>query len=367
MSQNRSSKAAPAARDSVIGLPREAQLARPLRLRGVATNVLTARSSRSRMPMSSSPLGARPSMRRTWVSLVHRARLSSPPAPNANLPSNVLELPLSRVQPSHQLTPQASLPLSSPPDLLSAALLGGIAGGVDAAGWFCLAGLLPSHLTASLVMLGARVTEYDAADVRARIAMLPVFVCAVAMVKWVARGLTARQLPVLPVLLTMLTTGLSLFTLAGSLSDDLLADDPHLLLGIGGLGVASMAVQNAIMRLSLPHLCPTTVMTGNLTQVVMSGVDMLARRQRGAAPGAERDARARLFAAGSPLLGFVLGSVACGLVASHWGLVCLVLPLAMSLATTVIAWRRWRSQQLPASAASGHGNALMFPIAIVSR
>jgi uncharacterized membrane protein YoaK (UPF0700 family) len=367
MSQNRSSKAAQAdARDSSLGLARAAQPVRPLRARGVAPSGLPARSSRARMRVSSSPSGARPSIRRTRVSLVHRARASSPPAPNASLPSNVLELPLSRAQPSHQLTPQAHLPLSAPPDLLSAALLGGIAGGVDAAGWFCLAGLLPSHLTASLVMLGARVTEYDAADVRARIAMLPVFVCAVAMVKWVARGLVARRLPVLPVLLTMLTAGLSLFTLVGSLSDALLADDPRLLLGIGGLGVASMAVQNAIMRLCLPHLCPTTVMTGNLTQVVMSGVDLLARRQRDAAPGAEREARARLFAAGSPLLGFVLGSVACGLVASHHGLLCLVLPLAMSLAATVIAWRRWRSQQLPANEVRAQGT-LVFPIAILPR
>lgn len=347
MSQNRSSKAAQAqARESSV----------PVRWRGVA-----------RMRVFSSVPGSRPTTRRSGLSLVARGRRSSvPPAPSAALPSNVHELPLSHAQPSHQLTPQVSLPLAAQPDLLGAGLLGAVAGGVDAAGWFCLAGLLPSHLTASLVMLGARVSEYDAAHVRARIAMLPVFVCTVALVKWVARGLIARKLPVLPILLTMLSVGLALFALAGALSDALLSDDPRVLLGIGGLGVASMAVQNAIMRLCLPHLCPTTVMTGNLTQLVMSGVDLLARRPRDASPNADREARARLFNAGSPLLGFVLGSVVCGFIASHQGLICLLLPLAMSLATTLIAWRRWRLQQLPATA-ERNGSTLMFPIAIVPR
>ncbi|MET0283269.1 MAG: YoaK family protein [Polyangiales bacterium] len=225
--------------------------------------------------------------------------------------------------------------------MFSASLLGAIAGGVDAAGWFCLAGLLPSHLTASLVMLGARATEYDAAEVRARVAMLPVFVCTVALVKWSARWMAARRLPVLPVLLTFLTVGLALFCIAGSLSDALLADDPRVLLLLGGLGVASMAVQNAIMRLCLHQLCPTTVMTGNLTQLVMAGVDLLAHREP------DRDARTRLVSAGTPLLGFVLGSVSCGYLASRQGLICLLIPLALSLGITVRAWRRYMRERQP--------------------
>jgi uncharacterized membrane protein YoaK (UPF0700 family) len=278
-------------------------------------------------------------------------RRSSPPRRRRSLPPNVLELPLSRGLPSHALTPQADLPPLRQPDLLSASLLGAIAGGVDAAGWFCLAGLLPSHLTASLVMLGARVAEYDVADVRARVAMLPVFVCTVALVKWSARWLSVRRLPVLPVLLTVLTFGLGLFCLAGSLSDALLADDPRVLVLIGGLGVASMAVQNALMRLCLPQLCPTTVMTGNLTQSVMAIVDLLAHREP------EQGARARLLNAGSPLLGFLLGSVSCGLVASRQGLICLLMPLTLSALTTTLAWRRWRRDRGETS--------LLFPIALV--
>jgi uncharacterized membrane protein YoaK (UPF0700 family) len=253
--------------------------------------------------------------------------------------TDVIELSPERA--SHALLLRTDVLPTSRPDLLSASMLGAIAGGVDAAGWFCLAGLLPSHLTASLVMLGARVAEYDAADVRARVAMLPVFVCTVASVKWSARWMSARKLPVLPILLSALTLGLGLFALAGALSDTLLADDPRHVLWIGGLGVASMAVQNAIMRLCLVQLCPTTVMTGNLTQLVMAGVDLLAHRD--AEPS---DARARLIRAGAPLLGFLFGSVTCGLVASRRGLICLLLPLAISAAVTTLAWRRARVASL---------------------
>lgn len=331
MSHDRSAKAMPALqRDS----------APALRLRGAA-----------RMRVFSSAAGTRTAARRSIAPALRR-RPSDPPA----LPDNVRELPLSRVRPSHELTLQANLPHASQPQLLSAGLLGAIAGGVDAAGWFCLAGLLPSHLTASLVMLGARVTEYDAADVRTRVAMLPVFVCTVALVKWSARWLNARKLPVLPSLLSAMTAGLALFCLAGALSDALLADDPRVLLLIGGLGVASMAVQNAIMRLCLVQLCPTTVMTGNLTQLVLSGVDLLAHRR----PDAE--ARKRLVGAGCPLLGFLLGSLSCGFVASQRGLLCLVIPLGLSATTTYLAWRRHRTERSQRDEA-----AIVFPIALVAR
>jgi uncharacterized membrane protein YoaK (UPF0700 family) len=181
-----------------------------------------------------------------------------------------------------------------------------------------------------------------------------VFVCTVALVKWSARWMSARDLPVLPVLLTLLTTGLGLFCLAGTLSDALVADDPRVLLLIGGLGVASMAVQNAIMRLCLSQLCPTTVMTGNLTQSVMAVVDLLSHREP------EQGARARLINAGSPLLGFLLGSVSCGFVASHQGLICLLMPLALSAVLTTLAWRRWRNERTDAP-------PLLFPIAMVPR
>lgn len=317
-----------------------------LRLRGAArSRVFSGAASRARA-------------RRSTPSAQPRRRASQPPAARERVRSiNVAELPRTPVQAPVQAAPQASLPKTSQPDLLTASMLGGVAGAVDAAGWFCLAGLLPSHLTASLVMLGAHVAEYDLADVRARVAMLPVFVCTVALVRWSSRWLLARQLPLLPILLTALTLGLGLFCVAGSLSDSLLADDPRVLLLIGGLGVASMAVQNAIMRLCLSQLCPTTVMTGNLTQAVMAGVDLLAHRET----DPNHDARTRLVNSSTPLLGFLLGSIVCGVLATQHGLLCLLMPFGLSLGTTVRAWHDWRAQRIAAGEP-----VVLFPVQLAS-
>lgn len=215
-------------------------------------------------------------------------------------------------------------------DHATAALLGAVAGSVDAVGWVALAGLLPSHLTASLVMVGASGGR-ESADVTARLAMIPVFVVTVAVVKALARRLHARGLPVLQLLLGLLTASLLIFCVVGALTDTLLADDPSVLLGVGGIGVASMAVQNTVMRLCLSKQSPTTVMTGNLTQFVMALVDLLTT--------SNDDTRARLRSAGLPLLGFVLGSVVCGWLAGQHGLSSLCVPVALAAYATLRSCR----------------------------
>jgi uncharacterized membrane protein YoaK (UPF0700 family) len=247
--------------------------------------------------------------------------------------------------PAHVATPSAALPTEtvSAIDHTTAALLGAVAGSVDAVGWVALAGLLPSHLTASLVMIGASGGR-GSADLTARLAMIPVFVVTVALVKALSRRLLARRLPVLACLLALLTAALLVFFVVGALTDQLLADDPSVLLGVGGFGVASMAVQNTIMRLCLAKHSPTTVMTGNLTQFVMALVDL---------PSTARDheSRARLRSAGMPLLGFVLGSVACGWLAGQHGLSSLCVPVALSAYATLRSFRalapRARARPVP--------------------
>ncbi|MDB4977359.1 MAG: putative rane protein [Myxococcaceae bacterium] len=242
-------------------------------------------------------------------------------------------------------------------DYTTGALLGAIAGAVDAAGWLCLAGLLPSHLTASLVILGASFGEYESSEVSARLAMIPAFILSVALVKAIAGWLSARKLPVLAPLLALLTLALTVFCIAGSLCDVLLVDHPRVLLGVGGIGVASMAVQNTIMRLCLPRQNPTTVMTGNLTQFVISSVDLAMRGLRAHKAGelgapAQAELWTRLKSAAVPLLGFVAGSVASGYLASVFGLRCLAFPLALSGITTLLACRRLQQERLVARALS---------------
>lgn len=284
---------------------------------------------------------ARPTRARLRV----RARVATrPPAPprsrhpsllsrEAANDSSRLANPLPAPPPStitSALARPAAVEHASEVDHTTGALLGAVAGSVDAIGWVALAGLLPSHLTASLVMIGASGGR-DSADVTARLAMIPVFVVTVALVKTLSRWLHARGLPVLQTLLGLLTASLLVFCVIGSLTDTLLADDPSVLLGVGGIGVASMAVQNTVMRLCLTRQSPTTVMTGNLTQFVMAVVDLLTT--------SSDDTRARLRSAGLPLLGFVLGSVACGWLAGQHGLGSLCVPVTLSAYATLRSFR----------------------------
>jgi uncharacterized membrane protein YoaK (UPF0700 family) len=85
---------------------------------------------------------------------------------------------------------------------------------------------------------------------------------------------------------------------------------------------AAMAVQNAAGRLAWPALTPTTVMTGNVTQVVIDGVDLL----RGAAGPEVRDRLKRFI---WPVLAFAVGALSGAFAYAGWKFWSLLLPLVM--------------------------------------
>jgi uncharacterized membrane protein YoaK (UPF0700 family) len=93
-----------------------------------------------------------------------------------------------------------------------------------------------------------------------------------------------------------------------------------------------MGVQNAAARLAFSDLAPTTVMTGNVTQIVIDLVDLV----RGAADDGLRQRVAKFVC---PALAFAAGAI-CGASfyqhASLWALALPVLILA-SLALTLPA------------------------------
>jgi uncharacterized membrane protein YoaK (UPF0700 family) len=93
-------------------------------------------------------------------------------------------------------------------------------------------------------------------------------------------------------------------------------------LGTGVMGAAAMGVQNAASRLAFGALTPTTVMTGNVTQLVIDVVDLT----RGAADDAVRS-RIQKFL--WPVVAFGAGAI-CGafayLQAAFWAL---ALPVAI--------------------------------------
>jgi uncharacterized membrane protein YoaK (UPF0700 family) len=153
------------------------------------------------------------------------------------------------------------------------ALLSAVAGYVDAAGFASLIGLFPAHLTGEIVGDAIALSSGQAAGHPTRFWMLPVFIGSVTMATVVARTLRRRGRRALTGLLALVTTALFLFATSDLIARGLHESwHVHLLIG-GACAVAAMGFQNALMRESLTGSCPTTVMTGNLTHVVIEIVD----------------------------------------------------------------------------------------------
>jgi uncharacterized membrane protein YoaK (UPF0700 family) len=153
-----------------------------------------------------------------------------------------------------------------------APLLSVIAGMVDLIGFFTLGNVFSAHITGNLVVMAAVAVRGGPLNLAQALA-IPVFAFALAAVWLVARA-SNRRGPGLARLLLLI----QFLLLAGVLSFSVIAKpaaDPHgLMAGIAAMiAVSSMACQYAIFRLALPGAISTAVMTGNLTNAVLSLMD----------------------------------------------------------------------------------------------
>ncbi|MEI9938388.1 MAG: YoaK family protein [Pseudomonadota bacterium] len=221
---------------------------------------------------------------------------------------------------------------------LHSALLSAVAGYVDAAGFASLIGLFPAHLTGELVGDAIAFSSGHPGAHATRLWMLPVFVASVTTATLVARLLRRNGRRALTGLLALVTAALAAFSASDFLSGLLHESQPlHMLLG-GGCAVAAMGFQNALMRESLSASCPTTVMTGNLTHVVIDIVDhlfsKLARPHK-----RDRRPRSRLLPVASALFAFIACAVLGGFMTRFFGSLSVLLPTTLTAILTARAWR----------------------------
>lgn len=221
------------------------------------------------------------------------------------------------------------------------ALLSAVAGYVDAAGFASLIGLFPAHLTGEIVGDAIALSAGQSAGHPTRFWMLPVFIGSVTMATVVARTLRRRGRRALTGLLALVTTALFLFAASDLIARGLHESwHVHLLIG-GACAVAAMGFQNALMRESLTGSCPTTVMTGNLTHVVIEIVDhvfsKLTRPHK-----RDRRPRSRLLPVASALFAFVGCAVLGGFLTRELGSLSVALPTALTAAMTFRSWREDR-------------------------
>ena len=139
-----------------------------------------------------------------------------------------------------------------------------VAGSVDVISFLGLDGLFTAHITGNLVVLAAHILARGEATL-ALVISVPLFVIMLAATRVLAAGLDRSGFPSLSVLLfvqfALLCAFLGICIAAGS---GVSASAPSMILA-GMLGVSAMAVQNALVRISLVGAPSTAVLTTNIT------------------------------------------------------------------------------------------------------
>jgi len=177
-----------------------------------------------------------------------------------------------------------------------------IAGSVDVICFLGLGGLFAAHITGNLVVLAAHIATGRATPL-APILAVPVFIAMLALSRLMAAGLeeirhgTLR--PLLGLQFVLLVSFLAVRVAAGS------RPDPAAPIAVvaGMLAVSAMAVQNALVQISMVGSPATAVMTTDITKFMMDVGAMLFRRD----PIEVADARNRASQTWPPIVGFTVG------------------------------------------------------------
>jgi uncharacterized membrane protein YoaK (UPF0700 family) len=200
------------------------------------------------------------------------------------------------------------------------------AGSVDVISFLGLGGLFTAHITGNLVILAAHLVDGGTAAM-APMLSVPTFIAALGLTRLLAAGLETMRIASLRPLLAlqvMLLSGMLLVCVtAGSEIDP---NGCNTIIA-GMLGVAAMAVQNALVQISLRGLPTTAVMTSNITRFVMDiGTVIFSRDPRDVAT-----ARNRAQHTWPAIVGFAVGCALGAACQAAVGLLSLALPASTAL------------------------------------
>jgi uncharacterized membrane protein YoaK (UPF0700 family) len=209
-----------------------------------------------------------------------------------------------------------------------------IAGYVDTVGFVALFGLFTAHVTGNFVLIGAEVAGVGQ-GVLLKLLAFPAFIVGIALssalFKFLERNHSAHAPSALYMLQAML---LVCFLVTGLTATPIKAANASMVLVCGVLGTMAMGVQNARGRLLQVTGLPNTVMTGNVTQVVLDVIELM---HRGAGGGHGQQVRGRLEATLAAMCGFALGAIVGALAYVNFSFLAIALPVAVLL---FLAWKR---------------------------
>jgi uncharacterized membrane protein YoaK (UPF0700 family) len=205
---------------------------------------------------------------------------------------------------------------------LQGSSMGFLGGYVDTLGFVALFGLFKAHVTGNFVLIAASLADPAQTPSLLKLLAFPAFILGVAASRLLVAGCERRgKAAVKPSYLLQLVLLLG-FMVCGMLAEPVGNSVGALAMAAGLLGAAAMGAHSAASKLLLTHLAPTSMMTGNVTQLVIDTVDRL----RGAADEATRARCAKFF---WPVLSFALGCVAAAFAYRAFGFVALIVPNAI--------------------------------------
>src|SRR5258707_1815672 len=157
-------------------------------------------------------------------------------------------------------------------------LLSVIAGMVDLTGFFTLGHIVSAHVTGNVVVACAAAVQGCPFNLAQALA-IPGFMLALAVV-WLIAQASRRTGPSLARLLLLVQFLLLAAVLLFSVITRISTDPRGLTAGIAVMiAVSAMACQYALLRLAIPGAISTAVMTGNLTNTVLSLMDLLSKHR----------------------------------------------------------------------------------------
>ncbi|MFM0336902.1 YoaK family protein [Paraburkholderia fungorum] len=218
-------------------------------------------------------------------------------------------------------------------------VLAAVAGYVDTLGFVALFGLFTAHVTGNFVLIGASVAGFGQ-GVFLKLMAFPAFIAGVAVSSvLVRRQQVAAPLHAASLLYSVQTVLLLAFCISGIKIGRALDANRWPVVLCGMLGAAAMGVQNAHGRLVPRAGLPNTVMTGNVTQLILDAVDLLSAHTQTDTKAA---ARARLVKMVPAVVAFAAGAAGGALgyrVAAFWAL---LLPFLVLAGLAIAAWLEHR-------------------------
>jgi uncharacterized membrane protein YoaK (UPF0700 family) len=204
-------------------------------------------------------------------------------------------------------------------------ILGFISGFVDTLGFITLFGLFAAHITGNVVLLASAVVIDSHYGVAIKLLAIPTFIIAAIVTRFFIIRRERRMLDATAHVLLAEAALLTAFMVLALMSVPFAGEDSPAAIATGLVAATAMGVQNTAARTIMSGLPPTTVMTGNLMQIIVDVVDLL--HGHGALP-AKRERLSKLV----PLmLAFGAGTLLGALGYLTIGFFALIAPILLAL------------------------------------